>query len=246
MTIDTSREAVERLLDGVTPGPWQSDGEFMDRYHEVRVAMPDRCGVPMATIAEASHNWNDVTDVAERRISWKEAEANARFIAAARELVPALLARAEAAEAERDRAMQTCEQIAARAEAALAEVSRLTAERDEADRRAGAAERGWEADKETLATYRRHRDKLKEERGYNPNVSFDTVWKETCAKADAALILAPDTLRQVREAERDEAYAAFEKRQTVRSDGGHLQVNATYKSSFFEGWDAAIALLTKE
>ena len=51
-----------------------------------------------------------------------------------------------------------------------------------------------------MATYRRHLDKLKEERGYNPNVSFDAVWKETCAKADAALILAPDTLRQVREA----------------------------------------------
>lgn len=93
---DTSTDAVKKLLDGVTPGPWQSDGVFMDRDHEVRVAMPDDCGVPMATIAEAFHNWNDVTDIAERRISWKEAEANARFIAAARDLVPALLAERDA------------------------------------------------------------------------------------------------------------------------------------------------------
>lgn len=162
MTIDTSREAVERLLTNVTPGPW-------------RVGPVDDCRVEDADGNEVSQIDGDYN----HPDLWPIMEANARFIAAARELVPALLARAESAEAE---------------------VARLTAERDEADRRAGAAERGWEADKETLATYRRHLDKLKEERGYNPNVSFDTVWKETCAKADAALILAPDTLRQVREA----------------------------------------------
>lgn len=161
MTIDTSREAVERLLEGVTPGPWEADGPNWNQI------IWSSAGNRVCFMAHSNG-----LDVARDT-------ATARFIAASRDLVPALLA-------ERD--------------AALAEVSRLTAERDEADRRAGAAERGWEADKETLATYRRHRDKLKEERGYNPNVSFDTVWKETCAKADAALILAPDTLRQVREA----------------------------------------------
>lgn len=149
MTIDTSREAVERLLTNVTPGPWVAGD------HQ----WPDQVGCcPLVGRPFSAHK--DMRNVAAANT-----KADIHFIAASRDLVPALLA-----------------------------------ERDEADRRAGAAERGWEADKETLATYRRHRDKLKEERGYNPNVSFDTVWKETCAKADAALILAPDTLRQVREA----------------------------------------------
>jgi hypothetical protein len=124
------------------------------------------------------------------------------------------------------------------------EVAALLAERDEADRRAGAAERGWEADKETLATYRRHRDKLKEERGYNPNVSFDTVWKETCAKADAALILAPDTLRQVMEAA-DFARNRLEMLADDTWNGDARDLKRSLAGIFTE-YDAALALLMKE
>lgn len=97
MTIDTSKEAVEWLLDGVTPGPW-------------RVGPVDDCRVEDADgneVAQIDGDYNS-PDL------WPKMEANARFIAAARELVPALAA-------ERDE--QT-----ARADAAGAEVARLTAE----------------------------------------------------------------------------------------------------------------------
>lgn len=101
MTTDTTRAAIEALLRDVTPGPWQADAAFCKNDHPVRVAMPDWAGVPQATIAECDHNWNDA-DCGKRRISWKEAEANARFIAAARDLVPALAARLAEVEADRD------------------------------------------------------------------------------------------------------------------------------------------------
>ncbi len=66
-------------------------------------------------------------------------------------------------------------------------IQRLEGERDEADRRAGSAERklayledagkretGWLLDAKTS-------------RGYDGNISFDTVWVETCALADRAI-----------------------------------------------------------
>lgn len=90
MTIDTSKEAVERLMDGVTPGPWEVRGK-------------QTVGTGQMTIAKCGR---------------KNGSADARFIAAARELVPALAAERDA---------QT-----ARADAAEAEVARLTAERDTA------------------------------------------------------------------------------------------------------------------
>lgn len=97
---------------------------------------------------------------------------NSRFTAAARDLVPDL----------------------------MNALTALRAERDEADRRAGAAERGWEHDRERLQTFARVRDEMKEQRGYHRNVSFDAVWKETCEKADRA---------EAAEAERDELRAAI-------------------------------------
>ncbi len=83
MTIDTSRESVERLLTNVTPGPW-------------RVGPVDDCRVEDADGNEVSQIDGDYN----HPDLWPIMEANARFIAAARELVPALLARAESAEAE--------------------------------------------------------------------------------------------------------------------------------------------------
>jgi hypothetical protein len=107
---DISTDAA-KALEGVTPGPWQADSAFCQGDHAVRIAMPDWAGVPQATVAECDHNWLDA-DCGERRISWKEAEANARFIAWCREGVPALVAELTA---------QT-----ARAEAADAQVADLT------------------------------------------------------------------------------------------------------------------------
>ena len=91
MTIDTSREAVERILDGVTPGPWHVDGPL---WNQIIWSSSDNRVCFMAH----TNGLDDARDLA-----------TAAFIAAARELVPALLA-------ERD--------------AALAEVARLKADRD--------------------------------------------------------------------------------------------------------------------
>lgn len=65
--VDTSTEAVEMLLDGVRPGPW----EFDPRY--ITIVSGEKC------IAEVFAS-----------------DADASFIAAARDLVPALLAERDA------------------------------------------------------------------------------------------------------------------------------------------------------
>jgi len=76
-----------------TPGPWLADNFLCDGDHALRIAMPNVRTMPGATIAIAQHNWSDA-EFGERRISWKEAEANARLIAAA----PAMLEALESAE----------------------------------------------------------------------------------------------------------------------------------------------------
>lgn len=85
-------------------------------------------------------------------------EANARFIAAARTAVPLLLGMVEA----------------------------LRRERDEADRRAGAAKRKLEA----LEEQERRRDQWMREQkqalGYALNVSFDDVWVDVLRQRDEA------------------------------------------------------------
>lgn len=68
--VDTSTEAVERLLDGVTPGPWT----LRLAYDDDR-AVIDGTGFPVA---------------------YDVASADRRFIATARDLVPALLAERDA------------------------------------------------------------------------------------------------------------------------------------------------------
>lgn len=96
MTIDTSREAVERLLTNVTPGPWAAS------EHQ----WPDQVGCcPLVGRPFSAHK--NMLNVAAANT-----KADIHFIAAARELVPALLA-------ERD--------------AALAEVARLSTPPDDAE-----------------------------------------------------------------------------------------------------------------
>lgn len=75
--IDTSTEAVERLMDGVTPGPWAGDPRFST------IVAGEKC------IAEVFTS-----------------DADASFITAARDLVPALLAERDALKAERDEAIE--------------------------------------------------------------------------------------------------------------------------------------------
>jgi hypothetical protein len=73
-----------------TPGPWQADSVFCDDDRALRVAMPHRNGMPTASIAYCQSNWRD-SDAFERRISFIEAQANARLIAVAPELFAAVL-----------------------------------------------------------------------------------------------------------------------------------------------------------
>ncbi len=78
--VDTSIEAVTKLLDGVTPGPWTVRLAYDDDR-----AVIDGTGFPVA---------------------YDVASADRRFIAAARDLVPALLAERDALKKERDEAME--------------------------------------------------------------------------------------------------------------------------------------------
>lgn len=82
MTVDTSTEAVTKLLDGVTPGPWDHEWEIDGPKTHTRI----KAGAAIATTAQQCgrpHHRN-------------AASSNARFIAAARDLVPALLAERDA------------------------------------------------------------------------------------------------------------------------------------------------------
>lgn len=85
MTTDTSREAVDALLQGVTAGPWWLDGPV---WNQVVWSSADNRVCFMAH----SNGANDASDIA-----------TARFIAAARELVPALRAALDEAEARAER-----------------------------------------------------------------------------------------------------------------------------------------------
>ena len=65
-------------------------------------------------------------------------------------------------------------------------ITALRAERDEADRAAGAALRQAESMKDGALARASWLRNAKMQRGYDDNVSFDVVWTETCAKADEA------------------------------------------------------------
>lgn len=81
-------------------------------------------------------------------------------------------------------------------------IAALLSERDEADRRAGAAERRNASEladlKDCVQGQTEWLREAKAERGYSDEVSFDRVWAEVCAKADEA-----DELRTQLQAARD-------------------------------------------
>lgn len=68
-------------------------------------------------------------------------------------------------------------------ETLLARFAAISVERDEADRRAGAAERRLDHLEKAERNAQRWLEERKEELGYDTGVSFDTVWAETLAKA---------------------------------------------------------------
>ena len=78
-SIDTSTEAVERLLDGVTPGPWTEHDA--GKHPHVFVCGPD----------ELYYNGEVKDKPLVAYVTGVGAIENRAFIAAARDLVPALL-----------------------------------------------------------------------------------------------------------------------------------------------------------
>ena len=86
-------DAIRKDREAGTPGPWQADEVFMQDGHPTRVATPDIDGIPAATLAECFQDWEDF------RVSWKNAEANARRCARVPDMEAALLAAEELADA---------------------------------------------------------------------------------------------------------------------------------------------------
>lgn len=63
-----------------TPTPWVVDEDPLeDKGYQTLITMPGKNGFQGTSIAYVNHNWNDA-EHGERRISWAEAEANARHI----------------------------------------------------------------------------------------------------------------------------------------------------------------------
>jgi len=81
---------------------------------------------------------------------------------------------------------QLCLEAASALQSKDAEIERLTRERDEAQARCFRLADQVERLEDEARTRRRWLDNAKEARGYHVNVTFDTVWAETCAKADRA------------------------------------------------------------
>lgn len=86
--VDTSTEAVTKLLDGVTPGPWSAESGHVQQNGQLYWQVTDKNHAIM-----------------QNQFCWCQGDhaANARFIAAARDLVPALLAERDALWDEVDR-----------------------------------------------------------------------------------------------------------------------------------------------
>ena len=82
------------------------------------------------------------------------------------------------------------------------DIKRLKAERDEADRRAGAAARQMADMQDTITRRQTWLFEAKREWGVDDNISFDVVWKEALAFKERAITA---------ERERDEALAKVER-----------------------------------
>ena len=99
--IDTSPDRIAAIMDGVTDAPWRfepDEGACLPRVESVEKLV--------CTVGNAE-SWLDALD---------EWTANARFIAAARDLVPALAAERDALRAEVDRLRDALEIASRRAD----------------------------------------------------------------------------------------------------------------------------------
>lgn len=101
----TDLEAAKALMDGVTEGPWRvcidDDGNPLSGRPSVQA--PENCDCAIV-------HWDGFVQEYWRSARGdKEIHANARFIAAARDLVPALIAEVEALRAQLTRALQSAD-----------------------------------------------------------------------------------------------------------------------------------------
>ncbi len=145
-TPDTGPEAVERLMKHVTPGPWHvtidDDGNPLSGRPSVQASAKLDCAII---------HWDGFVQQFWRSARGdREIQANAAFIAAARELVPALSAENAALRAqlwdmqqERDRALGWRDHDKDRAEAAEAEVERLRNRLEWSEQAMHVMERSW-------------------------------------------------------------------------------------------------------
>lgn len=77
--------------------------------------------------------------------------------------------------------------IVAHIDSLTAELAAAKAERDEADRRAGAAERQLEHANDNIRARTRWLDQAKDDAGFHRNVSFDKVWAAALAAYKVAI-----------------------------------------------------------
>ena len=104
MTIDTSREAVERILDGVTPGPWYwAENHPLNACANVTAEAISGWTIDIATLYGCSDGVPNPSAPDEPWGDHPIRRANARFIAAARQLVPDMAQEIADLRAERER-----------------------------------------------------------------------------------------------------------------------------------------------
>ena len=95
-------DELKRLAGHVTPGPLTAEEDPCDgRDYKVLVTTKGARAFRGTWVMRAEHNWTDA-DYSERRISWKEAEANAAAAALLLSNLPSIIAALETAALVRD------------------------------------------------------------------------------------------------------------------------------------------------
>lgn len=88
----TLLETLRSLAPVVTPGPLVAQEDPCDGHdYKVLVTTAQTRTFPGTWVMRAEHNWREA-EYGDRRISWKEAEANAALIVALRNALPAIIA----------------------------------------------------------------------------------------------------------------------------------------------------------
>ena len=91
----TLLETLRALAPVVTPGPMMAQEDPCDdQDYKVLVTTAQTRTFPGTWVMRAEHNWREA-EYGDRRISWKEAEANAALIVALHNALPTIIAALE-------------------------------------------------------------------------------------------------------------------------------------------------------